>query len=304
MSDDYLFDDDIVLDEHALAILDAEESKYAGSVATLQSNPPPRHTPTRPVPPPAKRRRTDDGGGWEHPSNTPVVVVAVAGSSKLVSQTLKRSDSFYEGLPNISLAGDGVYDVYSQGSQLPQNSDAKNVGNPSGQRSQPAPAPSPNERTSSSVQNRPPQRPALQRTLTPPSNVHPNPNNSNRPQPQQQPKQQQQTRGLLPGSGSLPPQQNRAQNVGLGRNVNLPRQHEARQSVQSRPPNVASGASDRGLQEEVGRLRAQLELVRRPVITTFRIYPSTPFTNVDEHPAGIDAEGFQGGTGRKVPKSG
>lgn len=39
MPDDFLFDSDIVLDEAALATLDAEESKYIGSVAGVQLDP-------------------------------------------------------------------------------------------------------------------------------------------------------------------------------------------------------------------------------------------------------------------------
>ena len=280
MSDDYLFDDDIVLDADALAILDAEESKYFGTLANVQPNP--RSAPTQPTPPPAKRRRTDDDGGWKHTAKG----VRGQGSSKLVSQNLKRSDSFYEDLPNISLAGDGVYGVYSQGSQLPRNSnltsaDARSVKDPPlGQRPQPAgfqqqptpapvpaPAPLPRERTLTSNQIRPPPtRLPLQRTLTPPSNVPHNPNNSNRPLPQQQSRQQQpphpqqQTR-----NGSVPPQPNRAHNLGHGRNLGLPRQRLApapAQPVQSRSPNFAGGATDNGLQEEVARLKTQLEEVR------------------------------------------
>ena len=39
MSDDFLFDGDIVLYEAALTTLDAEESKYIGSVAGVQLDP-------------------------------------------------------------------------------------------------------------------------------------------------------------------------------------------------------------------------------------------------------------------------
>jgi len=288
MSDDFLFDD-IVLDEDALAILDAEESKYFGTVAGDQSNP--RPAPTQPAPPPAKRRRTDDDGGWKHPATG-----IGGGSGKLVSQ--KRSDSFYEGLPDISLAGDGVYDVYSQGHQPPQSSNLtssnpKNVKNPLGQRSQstgfqqlgpvPAPGPAPallsRERTSSLNQNRPPPRLPPQRTHTPPSNLS---HNSNRPQPQQQSRQlqpphpqqqhQNQARGPVPRTGSVPPQPNQAQNLGPGRNVNTPRQQPQQQTkhatpapappVQSRPPNtVGSAFTDKDLQDEVAKLRTQLEQV-------------------------------------------
>ena len=279
MSDDYFFDDDIVLDADALAILDAEESKYFGTTANVQSNP--RPAPTQPTPRPAKRRRTDDDGGWKRP--TPEIG---GGSGKLVPQNPKRSDSFYEDLPSISLAGDGVYGVYSQGSQLPQNpSDTRNVQNQLGQGSQPAPAPI--ERTSSFNQNRPPQ----QRTFIPPPNVPYNPNNPNRPQPYQLPKRyqpphpQQQVRGQGPKAGPITPQPNATQNVGLGRNPNFPRQqHEARQfapapaqSVQSRPSNFAV---DKDLQEEVVRLRAQLELVRGLGNSTF---PSNPLLNCFFH---------------------
>ena len=56
MPDDFLFDSDIVLDEAALATLDAEESRYIGSVAGVQLDP--RPAPIQPTPPPAKRR------GW------------------------------------------------------------------------------------------------------------------------------------------------------------------------------------------------------------------------------------------------
>ena len=275
MSDDYLFDDDLVLDEDALAILDAEESKYLGTLAHVQSNPHP--APTQPTPPPAKRQRTDDDGGWK-PTTTAATTGGIGGgSSKHVSQGVKRSDSFYEDLPNISLAGDGVYDVYSQGSQPAQNSDVissgvKNVGNPLGQRSQPgglqqfvlAPAPLLREQTSSLNPGRQPPRPPPQRTLTPPSNVLHNPNNSNRPQPQQQ------TKGQVPRTTSVPPQPDRLHNVGPGRNLNLLRQqpqNEARrftpaQPLQSRYSNVGGGAPDKDLQEELVRLRAQLEQVR------------------------------------------
>jgi len=276
MSDDFFFDD-IVLDEDALAILDAEESKYFGTVAGDQSNP--RPAPTQPTPPPAKRQRTDDDGGWKHPTTG-----IGGGSGKLVSQ--KRSDSFYEDLPDISLAGDGVYGVYSQGPHPPQSSNltssnAKNVKNPLGQRSQstgfqqlapvPAPAPLPRERTSSFNQNRPPPRPPPQRTHTPPSNL---PHNSNRPQPQQQYRQQQpshpqqqhqnQARGPVPRTGSIPPQPNRPQNLGPGRNVNIPRQQTRHVTpAQPRPPNaIGSAVTDKDLQDEVAKLRARLEQVR------------------------------------------
>ena len=294
MSDDFLFDDDIVLDEAALAILDAEESKYFGSVANVQ--PDPRPAPTQPTPPPAKRQRTDGGGGWKHP-----VTGIGGGSGKLTSRNQKRSDSFYEDLPDISLAGDGVYGVYSQGRQTPQDSNptssATNTKNPLGQRTvsagfqqpAPAPAPLPREQTSSLNQNRPPPRPPPQRTHTPPSNFPHNPNNSNRPQPQQQHRQQQpphlqqqnpnQTRGPVPRIGSVPPQPNRPQqNLGPGRNVNVPRQQPQYQQArhitpapvhpaQSGPPNANGGVSDKDLQGEVAALRAQLEQVRGHGIT-------------------------------------
>ena len=257
MSDDFF--DDIVLDEDALAILDAEESKYFGTVANIESNP--RPVPTQPTPPPAKRQRTDGDGGWKYPTT------GVGGrGGKVVSQNQKRSDSFYEDLPDISLAGDGVYGVYSQGSQLPQNSNfthsgTKTVTNPLGQRSQstgfqktvpapvPVPAPPPRERTSSSNQNRPPPRPPLQRTHTPPPNV---PHNQTR--------------------GPVPPQPNRAQNLGPGRTFNVSRQQPLPQQtrhvipppVQSRPPNAnaTGGTTDTDFQDEVAKLRAQLEQVR------------------------------------------
>jgi len=285
MSDDFLFDD-IILDADALAILDAEESKYFGTVANFQSNP--RPAPTQPTPPPAKRQRTDGSGGWKHPTKG-------GGSGRLVSQNQKRSDSFYEDLPDISLAGDGEYGVYSQGSQPTRNSNltssaAKNVKNPLGQRSQPTglqqtvpapvsiPAPLPREQTSSLNQNRPPPRPPPQRTHTPPSNVPHNPNNSNRPQPQQEHRQQQpshphqrhpnQTRGPVPRIGALPHQPNRPQTIGPGRTVNIPRQKPVQQGIQhnvtpapaqSRPPN---DTADKDLQDEIAKLRAQLEQVR------------------------------------------
>ena len=101
MSDDFFFDDDIILDEVALAILDAEESKYFGSIANAQLNP--RPAPTQPTPPPAKRQRKDGDGVWKHPATG-----SGNGSGKLASQIQKRTDSFYEDLPDISLAGDGV----------------------------------------------------------------------------------------------------------------------------------------------------------------------------------------------------
>jgi len=286
MSDDFLFDD-IVLDADALAILDAEEYKYFGTVANVQSNP--RPAPTQPTPPPAKRQRTGDNGGWKDPAKN-----VGGGSGRIVSKNQKRSDSFYEDLPDISLAGDGVYGVYSQGSQpLQSSSAAKNVKNPLGQRSQstvfqqavpiPAPVPAPllRERTSSLNQNRPPPRPPPQRTHTPPSNVPHNPNNSNRPQSQQEHRQQQpfhphqrhpnQTRGPVPRIGVVPPQPNRPQNVGPGRNVNISRQQPVQQEAQrvtpapvhSRPPNVSGNdARDKDSQDEIEKLRAQLEQVR------------------------------------------
>jgi hypothetical protein len=284
MSDDFLFDDDIVFDEAALAILDAEESKYLSSLANVESNP--RPAPTQPAPPPAKRQRTDGDGGWKHPPTG-----IGNGSGKLA----KRSDSFYEDLPDISLAGDGVYGVYSQGSQPPQSSNlafsvgVKNVQNPLGQRSlptplqQPAPTsvPPPRERILNTNQNRPP---PPQRTYTPPSNLLHNPNNSSRPQPQPQARQQQplhpqhqnpnQTRVPVPRTGSVPPQPNRPQNLGLGRNVNVPRQQPRQQQArhvtsvpphpaQSRPSDpINGGVPDKDLQDEIARLRTQLEQVR------------------------------------------
>ena len=297
MSDDFLFDDDIVLDEAALAILDAEESKYFGSIASAQLNP--RPAPTQPTPPPAKRQRTDGDGGWQHPATE-----IGGGSGKHVSRIQKRTDSFYEDLPDISLAGDGVYGVYSQGSQPPQNPNltssagVKNTKNPLGQRQlpsgfqQPTPAPAPNtrEQTPRLNQNRPPPRPPPQRTHTPPSNIPHNPNNSNRPQPQAhhrpqqpshpQPQNPNQARGPAPRIGPIPPQQSRAQNTGPGRNVNAPRQQPQPQQprhitsvpthpAQSRPANTAGESiSDKDLQDEVAKLRAQLEQVRRHGIIT------------------------------------
>ena len=286
MSDDYIFDDEITLDEDALAILDATESNYFGMLANAQPFPQPAKTHL--TPPPAKRRRTGGDGGWDHPSTG-----IPGGSGKLISQ--KRSDSFYEDLPDISIAGDGVYGVSSQGSQTLASS-AKNVANPLGQRFQPtalqqptlvpAPAPIPapalRERTPSANQNRPPPRPAPQRTHIPPSNVPLNPNNSNRPQPQQQYKQQQPTLaqqqhpnqavGQIPKTGSALPQQNRPQNLGPGRNVNVPRQQPRQDArrfttapvhpAQSGPSYAGGDTTDKDLQEEVSRLRAQLELVR------------------------------------------
>jgi len=290
MSDDFLFDDDIVLDEAALAILDAEESKYFGSIANAQLNP--RPAPTQPAPPPAKRQRTDGDGGWKHPATG-----IGGGSGKLVSRIQRRSDSFYEDLPDIALAGDGVYGVYSQGSQPPQNPNltssagVKNTKNPLGQRSlssgfqqpTPAPAPLPRERTPSLNQNRPPPRPPPQRTHTPPSNIPHNPNNSNRPQPQVQyrpqphPQQQNpnQARGPAPRTGPIP-QQSRTQSLGPGRNVNVPRQQQPRHitpapahPVPPRPPNTVGGSiSDKDLQDEVAKLRSQLEQVRGLETTT------------------------------------
>ena len=293
MSDDFLFDDDIVLDEATLAILDAEESKYFGSVAGVQSNL--RPAPTQPTPPPAKRQRTDDDGGWKHPATG-----SGNGSGKLVSRNQKRSDSFYEDLPDISLAGDGVYGVYSQGSHPPQSSNVipsaavKNIHNPLGRRSlsggfqqlaiapAPAPTPPPRERTSSLNQSRQPPRPPPQSNLT-----H-NPSNSNRPQPQHQHRQQpphpqqqtpNQTRGPVSRTGPIPPQPNRPQHLGLGRNINVlrqqPQQQQARhvtpvpahpaQSTSSNP--VGGTISDKHLHDEVARLRVQLERVRGCGIT-------------------------------------
>ena len=308
MSDDYIFDDDIVLDEDALAILDAEESKYFGSLALANGQSDTRPAPSQPTPPPAKRRRTDDDGGWKHTTtNTTTTAIGIAGGSgsgkPLTPQLQKRSDSFYEGLPDISLAGDGVYGVYSQGSQPPQSSSlassTKNMKNPLGQRSQstgfqqpvhapapvpapiPAPVPLPRERTTANVnQNRPPPRhplpPQPQRTHTPPSNIPRDPNNSNRPQPQQQYRQQppphphpqqqhkpNQITGQVQKAGSVPPQPNRPQNLGPGRNVNVPRQQ------QFRPSNVTN-ATDKDLQDEVAKLRAQLEQVRMYQTVIFR----------------------------------
>lgn len=299
MSDDFLFDDDIVLDAAALAVLDAEESKYFNSVANVQSNP--RPAPTQPTPPPPKRQRTDDDGGWKHPATG-----IGNGSGKLALRNQKRSDSFYEDLPDISLAGDGIYGVYSQGSQHPRSSNhtpSTSVKNPLGQRSlsggfqqpvpapapAPAPAPLPRERTSSFNQNRPPSRPPPQRTHTPPSNLT-HTNNPSRPLPQQQYQQQQpshpqqhnpnQIRGPVPRTGPVPPQPNRPQNLGPGRNVNVsrqqPQQQQARHvtpvpahSAQSRPSNVIS---DKELQDEVAKLRVQLEQVREYRITVFDLY--------------------------------
>ena len=288
MSDDFLFDDDIILDEAALAILDAEESKYFGSVANVQSHP--RPAPTQSTPPPAKRQRTDDDGGWKHPATG-----ISSGGGKLTLRNQKRSDSFYEDLPDISLAGDGVYGVLSQGSRPPQNSNptsVKTVKNPLGQRSlpvgfqqpvpAPAPSPLPRERTSGFNQNRPPPRPPPPWTHTPP----------NRPQPQQQNRQQQsshpqqqnqnQTRGPVPAAGSFPPQSIRPQNLGHGRNVNIPRQQQQARRVtpalshpsQARPSIAVGGgtSTDKDLQDEVTRLRVQLEQVRGHGVNTFDLY--------------------------------
>ena len=218
MSDDFLFDDETVLDEAALAILDAEESKYFGSIAGVQSSL--RPATTQPTPPPAKRQRTDDDGGWKHPGTG-----IGNGSGKLVSRNQKRSDSFYGDLPDISLAGDGAYGVFSQGPYPAQSSNIipsagiKDIQNPLGRISPsggfqqfaiaPAPAP-PCERTPNLNQNREPPRLPLQRTH--------NPNNSNRPQPQHQYRQQHphpqqqnpnQTRGPVSRTGPIPPQPNR-----------------------------------------------------------------------------------------------
>ena len=286
MSDDFFFDD-IVLDADALAILDAEESKYFGTLANVQSNP--RPVPTQPTPPPAKRQRTDDNGRWKHPTKG-----VGGGSGIIVSQNQKRSDSFYENLPDISLVDNGVYGVYSQGSQPARDptltsSAAKNVKNPLGQRSQstgfqqtvPAPVPVPREQSSSLNQNRPPLRPPPQLTSTPPSNIPHNPNNSNQPQSQQEHRQQQpshlnqrhpnQTRGPIPRTGAVPPQPNRPQNIGPGRNVNVFRQQPVQRETQhvtpvpaqSRLPNVPGNSTvDKDLQDEIARLRIQLEQVR------------------------------------------
>lgn len=73
MSDGFLFDDNIVLDNTTLAILNAEESKYFGSVAGVQSNPQP--TPTQPTSPPVKRQRAYGDGGWKHPLQGPGIEV-------------------------------------------------------------------------------------------------------------------------------------------------------------------------------------------------------------------------------------
>ena len=283
MSDDFLFDD-IVLDADALAILDAEESKYFSTIANAQQNSRPSPQPT---PRPAKRRRTDNDGGWNH--STPSIG---GGGGKLVPQNQKRSDSFYDDLPNISLAGDGVYGVYSQSSNIPSSS-AKIVKNPLGQRHQaagshqtvpapvpvPAPAPLPRQRSSNLNQNKPPPRPPQQRTHTPPSNAPHNPTNVNRPQPQYQHRQQpshpqqshlNQARGSIPRAGPDLPQSNRPQNLGTG-NVNVPRQQPVQQQArhvspapsQSRFPNVSSdSAMNKDLHGEIARLKAQLEQVR------------------------------------------
>lgn len=252
MSDDFF--DDIVLDEDALAILDAEESKYFGTVTNIESIP--RSAPTQHTTPPAKRQRTDGDGGWKYPTT------GIGGrGGKVVSQNQKRSDSFYEDLPDISLAGDGVYGVYSQGSQSsnPTRSGTKTVTNPLGQRSQstgfqktvptpaPVPAPLPRERTSSSNQNRLPPRPPLQRTHTPSPNV---PHNQTR--------------------GPVPPQPNRPHNLGPGRTFNVSRQQPLPQQTrnvipapaQSRPPNATGGTTDKDFQDEIAKLRDQLEQVR------------------------------------------
>ena len=279
MSDDFPFDD-IVLDADALAILDAEESKYFGTIANAQPNLRPSLQPT---PRPAKRRRTDNDGGWNH--STPGIG---GGGGKLVSQNQKRSDSFYDDLPNISLAGDGIYGVCSQGSQPHRSSNiasssAKNVKNPLGQRYQaagpqqtapapvPVPAPLPHEHTSNLNQNRPPPRPPpQQRTHTPPLN---NPNNVNRPQSQYQRRQQQphpnQVRGPILRVGPDLLQPNRPQNLGPGGNVNVPRQQPVQQQARhvsptpSRFPNAPGDSTvNKDVHDEIARLKAQLEQVR------------------------------------------
>ena len=58
------------------------------------------------------------------------------GSGKLELRNQTRSGSFYEDLPDISLAGDGVYGVYSQGSHPARSlnfippAGVKNIQNP------------------------------------------------------------------------------------------------------------------------------------------------------------------------------
>ena len=116
--------------------------------------------------------RTDDDGGWKH-STTGIG----NRSGKLISRNQKRSDSFYEDLPDISLAGDRVYGVFSQGSRPARSSNAvpspgvENMQNPLGRISlsggfqqlaiapapapaptpTPAPTPAPRERTRISI---------------------------------------------------------------------------------------------------------------------------------------------------------
>ena len=227
MSDDFF--DDIVLDEDAIAILDAEESKYFGTVANIE--PIPQPAPTQLAPPPAKRQRTDGDGVRKYSAT------GIGGrGGKAISQDQKRSDSFYKDLPDISLAGDGVYGVYSQGSQLPQSSNltrsgTKTVTNPLGQRSQSTgfqkivPAPLLRKRTSSLNQTRPPPRPPLQWTYT----------------------------SLGPG-----------QIFNVSRQQPLPQQtqHVIPAPAQSRPPNATSGTTEEDFQDENAKLRDQLEQVR------------------------------------------
>ena len=256
-----------------------------------------RHAPTQPAPPLAKRQRTDDDGGWKHSAT------GIGNrSGKFISRNQKRSDSFYEDLPDISLAGDGVYGVFSQGSRPARSSnavpspDVENMQNQLGRISlsggfqqlaiapAPAPTPPPRERTPNLNQNRQPPQPPPQRTH--------NPNNLNRPEPQHQyrqqpphPQQRNPSRTGTPVSrtGPVPPQPNRPQNLGLGRNVNVLRQQSQQQArhgtlvlahpAQSTSSNHVGGSiSDKDLHDEVARLRARLEQVRGRGITIIDLH--------------------------------
>jgi hypothetical protein len=85
MSDfDEYFPDDIILDEKAIAMLDAEEKKFK------QSQQHPR--PQQPVPLP-KRQKTEHG--WKHARPAPA----------------SQSDNFDEDLPEISIHDDGSYGI-------------------------------------------------------------------------------------------------------------------------------------------------------------------------------------------------
>jgi hypothetical protein len=77
---DHYFEDDIDLDESALAVLDAEERKFNQSQQHSR--------PTLPVPPP-KRQKTEQG--WKH------------------TRGLTQTDSYFEDLPEISVGNDGSY---------------------------------------------------------------------------------------------------------------------------------------------------------------------------------------------------